>query len=151
MSVSFDRNLIQRNFVRLACVKHAASVRPEPGSNSPNIISKPTPAGFNLIQSFCCSFRHLWRFSFYRNYCVRFLFQKLLEIFSGSFYYRCLIFKVQSHSLSRKYRYYNTTKIQCQEKNSEILNFFHVFSLCGGLFAENQYYDFPTWNNTGIF
>jgi hypothetical protein len=26
--------------VRLACVKHAASVRPEPGSNSPNKTSK---------------------------------------------------------------------------------------------------------------
>jgi hypothetical protein len=29
--------------VRLACVKHAASVRPEPGSNSPKRIMKPWP------------------------------------------------------------------------------------------------------------
>lgn len=28
--------------VRLACVKHAASVRPEPGSNSPLMIAPPT-------------------------------------------------------------------------------------------------------------
>lgn len=28
--------------VRLACVKHAASVRPEPGSNSPLKLNKPT-------------------------------------------------------------------------------------------------------------
>ena len=31
--------------VRLACVKHAASVRPEPGSNSPNKNPHPTRAG----------------------------------------------------------------------------------------------------------
>ena len=29
--------------VRLACVKHAASVRPEPGSNSPNKTNKSSP------------------------------------------------------------------------------------------------------------
>ena len=29
--------------VRLACVKHAASVRPEPGSNSPLMIAIPQP------------------------------------------------------------------------------------------------------------
>jgi hypothetical protein len=29
--------------VRLACVKHAASVRPEPGSNSPLTLTKPPP------------------------------------------------------------------------------------------------------------
>jgi hypothetical protein len=29
--------------VRLACVKHAASVRPEPGSNSPLMFQTPTP------------------------------------------------------------------------------------------------------------
>jgi hypothetical protein len=29
--------------VRLACVKHAASVRPEPGSNSPNKNPRDTP------------------------------------------------------------------------------------------------------------
>ena len=33
-SDSFDRSLIPLILVRLACVKHAASVHPEPGSNS---------------------------------------------------------------------------------------------------------------------
>ena len=33
-SNSIGRSLYPRNSVRLACVKHAASVRPEPGSNS---------------------------------------------------------------------------------------------------------------------
>ena len=33
----------KRFTVRLACVKHAASVRPEPGSNSPNKTNKTRP------------------------------------------------------------------------------------------------------------
>ena len=37
---SVGRNLRHNFIVRLACVKHAASVRPEPGSNSLKIISK---------------------------------------------------------------------------------------------------------------
>src|SRR6516164_2851022 len=36
--------------VRLACVKHAASVRPEPGSNSPNKNPPPQQAGQNSNQ-----------------------------------------------------------------------------------------------------
>lgn len=39
--------------VRLACVKHAASVRPEPGSNSPLMFKHPppTPKGQNSEQT----------------------------------------------------------------------------------------------------
>ena len=37
---SVGRSLLHNFIVRLACVKHAASVRPEPGSNSLKIISK---------------------------------------------------------------------------------------------------------------
>ena len=37
---SVGRSLRHNFIVRLACVKHAASVRPEPGSNSLKIISK---------------------------------------------------------------------------------------------------------------
>ena len=36
---SVGRSLRQNFIVRLACVKHAASVRPEPGSNSLKIVS----------------------------------------------------------------------------------------------------------------
>ena len=36
---SIDRSLYHLSSVRLACVKHAASVRPEPGSNSQKIVS----------------------------------------------------------------------------------------------------------------
>ena len=34
--LSLQRCCHRMNFVRLACIKHAASVRPEPGSNSPS-------------------------------------------------------------------------------------------------------------------
>lgn len=40
--VLLTRSPLTRRSVRLACVKHAASVRPEPGSNSPNK-NNPTP------------------------------------------------------------------------------------------------------------
>ena len=36
---SLDRSRIPLSPVRLACVRHAASVRPEPGSNSQKIVS----------------------------------------------------------------------------------------------------------------
>ena len=42
---------------RLACVRHAASVRPEPGSNSLNYSIK-TLSCSNLIQSFCSLIRY---------------------------------------------------------------------------------------------
>ena len=39
---TFKRFGVKLSSVRLACVKHAASVRPEPGSNSPiNYIREP--------------------------------------------------------------------------------------------------------------
>ena len=41
-ATKFKRHLTEvafrKNFVRLACVRHAASVRPEPGSNSLKIV-----------------------------------------------------------------------------------------------------------------
>ena len=38
---SLDRSLIPQSSVRLACVRHAASVHPEPGSNSLKFVSYP--------------------------------------------------------------------------------------------------------------
>ena len=40
----------RRFTVRLACVKHAASVRPEPGSNSPNKTNKQAPTNHKHSQ-----------------------------------------------------------------------------------------------------
>ena len=39
-SLNLPEGIINRFLVRLACVRHAASVRPEPGSNSQKIVSK---------------------------------------------------------------------------------------------------------------
>src|SRR6201996_336467 len=44
--------------VRLACVKHAASVRPEPGSNSPNKNPPPHQAGQHPIRENPITARH---------------------------------------------------------------------------------------------
>ena len=49
---SFDRSLNPTSSVRLACVKHAASVRPEPGSNSQKIVSKRFRAQINVLNKF---------------------------------------------------------------------------------------------------
>ena len=92
---SVDRSLRQNFIVRLACVKHAASVRPEPGSNSLKIISKH-PQVFKPFLELNRSFRHSLTFLFrFRNLCKStFCFRKTLEIFSGFLFHRCLIFKV---------------------------------------------------------
>ena len=43
----------RRNFIaRLACVKHAASVRPEPGSNSPKILLVCLPSRVKQLSLF---------------------------------------------------------------------------------------------------
>ena len=39
------------NLVRLACVKHAASVRPEPGSNSPSRLTIGEPTEILLLSA----------------------------------------------------------------------------------------------------
>ena len=55
--------------VRLACVRHAASVRPEPGSNSLKMVSQARR--LKIFQSVVRSIRHCWLFSgFTQNYCV---------------------------------------------------------------------------------
>ena len=51
--ISFDRNLIPLSPVRLACVRHAASVRPEPGSNSQKIVSKALIAPQIILRIIC--------------------------------------------------------------------------------------------------
>ena len=52
-----SRRIKQDKSVRLECVRHAASVHPEPGSNSRNLsIYKPFLAYISLIPSSFCSF-----------------------------------------------------------------------------------------------
>ena len=65
--LSLFKSKLSKDFVRLACIRHAASVHPEPGSNSP----------FDLAQALCA-------FSF-------FCFPKYLLIFEIDV--SCLVFK----------------------------------------------------------
>ncbi len=71
----------QSSFVRLACVKHAASVRPEPGSNSLKIISKH-PMVFKPFLELNRSLVNA-DFTFlnlvYRNFCCTSCFRKTLR------------------------------------------------------------------------
>ena len=66
--------------VRLACVRHAASVRPEPGSNSPfNILFKLTLA---LLQNCFCCFLKLFLFVS----CSCLIFNVRVAVFSNVLY-----------------------------------------------------------------
>ena len=81
-----------RCFVRLACVKHAASVHPEPGSNSRYkfFLSQITLAIFSLLSAFSWSspFGFLHSFaSLFSEFFISFL------NFQGWFLY-CLVFNV---------------------------------------------------------
>ena len=52
-STSINRSLNPSILVRLACVRHAASVRPEPGSNSQKMVSK-MPKHFKSVFKKIC-------------------------------------------------------------------------------------------------
>ena len=54
---SVDRSLRHGFTVRLACVKHAASVRPEPGSNSLKIVFKRRSVSI-ILRALIRSIRH---------------------------------------------------------------------------------------------
>src|SRR5438132_7590059 len=48
-------HLLRDEDVRLACVRHAASVYPEPGSNSPSMLYKTAPHAEETVQSMLCA------------------------------------------------------------------------------------------------
>ena len=94
-SSSFGRSLIPKSSVRLACVRHAASVHPEPGSNSLKIIFKHPQvfksfSELNRSVSFSLTF-----FSCYSQELLLYLKVLLKLIFKGFSSSRCLIFKVR--------------------------------------------------------
>ena len=68
------RKLPLNRFVRLACVKHAASVHPEPGSNSQFLACFPVP---------------FWRFRFFFNRST--VFGSFCSEFSGLRFRACLL------------------------------------------------------------
>ena len=59
--------ICQKCFVRLACIKHAASVHPEPGSNSRFIfiLSAPPKGSFNKIEFYLFALYLLKEFSWF--------------------------------------------------------------------------------------
>ena len=61
----FIRRIRPKCFVRLACVKHAASVHPEPGSNSLNKCLLQVKINSWLIYPFYCFFKDLSIVRFY--------------------------------------------------------------------------------------
>ena len=93
--------------VRLACVRHAASVHPEPGSNSltkfkqfrrtVNVIRLSDPEDFWFV------FRNFYEFTSHLLFPI---FQAFLPVISESTGYKihCLIFKV--HRAAKTYRFF---------------------------------------------
>ena len=59
-SVSIDRSLFPRILVRLACVKHAASVHPEPGSNSLKLVSYLTESAKIFLELLIAQLLCFW-------------------------------------------------------------------------------------------
>ena len=62
-SLSLSEEINQKCFVRLACVKHAASVHPEPGSNSRNKDLEPVFHGSYVRLRSSMTLRTLFRVS----------------------------------------------------------------------------------------
>ena len=89
-STSINRSLNPSILVRLACVRHAASVRPEPGSNSQKIVSK-LPLGAQIIFQVICSSKFYSRIfvglnSFTRNLNNSFIVQGVCSSLRYSIY-----------------------------------------------------------------
>ena len=82
--ISASRRINQCSFVRLECVKHAASVHPEPGSNSLNIvfIHRSSLRCLNRIQSFFLSFFLLLVLCVQSSLLTRFLVFFVVVLFS---------------------------------------------------------------------
>ena len=97
--ISIDRSLLQSCFVRLACVRHAASVHPEPGSNSQKISYLNNPFGllkpyFSIAYS---ALKRIFYFSLFllRPFCKEPIFGALLPLGNSLlFVLFCSIFKV---------------------------------------------------------
>ena len=105
------------SFVRLECVKHAASVHPEPGSNSLNIVSN------RQISPPLKSYSELF---FLASYFLYFVFKVLLTRFLV-FFVVVLFSKTVSPSLPRRLDQYITLLLSCQPL---FLNFFKKLKEC---------------------
>ena len=79
-----NRNLHQNISVRLACVKHAASVHPEPGSNSQKKFWEPCLAQITLIKT---QFLELKKVRFTSSFAFYSIFKiRAFPLFSAHFF-----------------------------------------------------------------
>ena len=123
-----------RSFVRLACVRHAASVRPEPGSNS---LKYCINTDLSVSTYFRALFAHsiltyhffFRRFLGFRNYCVRVLLtsKKSRVPFPSLFNFQ----GSPPPALRRQLCKYTTSFLLCQEVFESFLKFLFLNFLRG--------------------
>ena len=111
-------------FVRLACVKHAASVHPEPGSNSHVIMfvrPKFSLAKLTVLLNYCLTVFFLTVFTVLKKFFTQILFEsfKVISLFSyqGSFNTDLLCSVSDSNvfaSLHQQLLHYIIVFISCQ-------------------------------------
>ena len=104
--------------VRLACVKHAASVHPEPGSNSliKCLIYSRQPTSLVISRHYC-----------YKKFIL--LNDDSLKNFRESYVFHCLVIKVLNSLSLRQLIYFITSTEACQALFS---SFFQSFSNSSG-------------------
>ena len=106
----YKRIGVKRNSVRLACVKHAASVRPEPGSNSPiNLLENLDRLNFTSLKRNCCYLKN--------NVCFVFRLKTKpahLALINYLIYLHCLVFKEHWTTCRCQLIYINRSDLLCQ-------------------------------------
>ena len=118
----------RRSFVRLACVRHAASVRPEPGSNSLKYCIKTHLCASTYFRAQSLFSILTYHFFFrciscsFRNYCVRVLLspKKSRVPFPSLFNFQGSLAAPLSAQLCK----YSTSVSLCQELFESFSNFF---------------------------
>ena len=113
----------RNNSVRLACVRHAASVRPEPGSNSQKIVSQS--------RSFKIKFWIICLANILKNFrWLKFVYTKLKQfIYCPRCFVRLCVIQFTRYSFEAcrsrgELAYVITLKSICQELFSSFFNFF---------------------------
>ena len=124
--------------VRLACVKHAASVHPEPGSNS-------------LIKCLMHS-RQPTSLVISRHYCfLKFILlnDDSLKNFRESYVFHCLVIKVLNSLSLRQLVYFITSTEACQALFSSFFRSF--FDVCASLSGDSFTLSHPHWIVNNFF
>ena len=127
------------SFVRLACVRHAASVRPEPGSNSLKYCINTGLPVSTYFRALFAQFRY-WRIFFLPLWILQFQLPKLL-CKSTSYFKKSRVpfpslFNFQGSSppaLRRQLCKYTTSLLLCQEVFGSFLKFLFLNFLRGFL------------------